>query len=116
MKIKLHNNINNYWCYKFMYDYTQEQFDYIYKHLCFDKLGKNIAIHFCKLKTEIWFYELYINTNYLNKIYAESTEGYQYFKENWGNGVFKLWIYYIDKQELKTIVNKKINIDLIREK
>jgi len=118
MKIKLKQN-NKYWHYQNIYevDCTQKQFDYIFQYLDFDKLDKDIAyIFFNNKKIEKQFKKTYINSNwlYINQVYQKSPEGYQYLKNNWGKDVFKTSIDYPDKQELKTIVNKVINIKLIR--
>jgi len=116
MKIKLTNETwNNYWLYN-MYTYclNQKQFDYICKYLDFDKLYKNKHVYFENHETSEWFHETYTNSHYLEYVYKKSPEGYEWLKENWGNGVFKSHIYYADKQELKTIVNKIINIKLIK--
>jgi len=96
--------------------YTQEQFDYMFKYLDFDKFDKNWYIYFNDKETSEWFYKTHINTDYLKDIYNDSPEGYEWLKENWGKGIFKIVIYYLDKQELKTIVNKIINIELIMNK
>jgi len=117
MKVKL-NKHNNYWRYHRAYEYhcTQKQFDYVFKYLDFDKLDKNENITFNDNKIKEWFYKTHINTDYLKDIYNDSQEGYQWLKENWGKGIFRLFIWYTDKQELKTIVNKVVNIELIRGK
>jgi len=105
-------------CYRYAFDqrqFSQKQFDYIYKHLDFDKVKKNIfSIQFVNNEIKNWFYKTYIN-NYLEYICNSSPEGYQWLKDNLGNGVFKLDICYYDKQELKTIVNKVINVRLMRK-
>jgi len=90
--------------------YNQEQFDYVFKHLNFDKLEKSWHIFFNDKKTEEWFHKTYICSYTLDDIYNDSPEGYKWLKNNWGKGVFKLWIYYQDKQEFKTIVNRVINV------
>jgi len=117
MKIKFiqHNNenwrcniINDEWC------YHQKQFDYMFKHLDFDKLDKNWSICFNSSETIKWFNNKYTKTYFLKEIYKKSPEGYEYLKNNWCKGIFRLFVWYIDKQELKTIVNKVINIKLIR--
>jgi len=96
--------------------YTQEQYDYIFKYLDFDKLDKNYSIHFYKLEITIWFCKTYISSCFFNDIYKHSLEGYEWLKQNFGKSVFKIRINYSDKQELKTIINKIINIKLIRNK
>ena len=105
-----------------MYNYylNQKQFDYVYKYLDFDKLNNNWMneIFFEDNKTMIWFVETYcINNNkkstisiWIDDIHYNSQEGYEYLKENFGNGIFILPILYPDKQELKIIVNRIINI------
>jgi len=45
---------------------------------------------------------------------SSTPEGYQYLKNNWGKGIFKIPVYYSDKQELKTVVNRLINVGLKR--
>jgi len=116
MKIKIYNwdeccnyNIDE-------FNYNQGQFDYIFKYLNVDKLYKNKNVCFKNYETEEWFNETYTNSHYLSKIHNQSPDGYQWLKNNWGNGVFKLYVFYSDKQELKTIVNKIINIELIRKR
>jgi len=112
MKIKI-EQYENYWDYCIdELKYTQKEYDYIFKYLYFDKLDKDDWIKFSNKTAEEWFCKTYINTNYLKAIYHQSPEGYQYLKNNWGKGVFKLYVYYTDKQELKTIVNKTININM----
>jgi len=96
-------------------NYAQEQFDYVYKYLNFDKLDKNWWLLFNNKQTEEWFHETYTNSHYLSKIHNQSPEGYEWLKGNWGNGKFKIDIWYPDKQEFKTIINKIINIELIRK-
>ena len=92
--------------------YSQEQFDYIFKHLDFDKLEKNFPIYFNNDEVEEWFHKAYIERNWLNAIYKASPNGYQYLKDNWGKNIFEMRVCYPDKQELKTIVNRIINIEL----
>jgi len=115
MKIKiLQPRYSNYWRYNLNeWNYIPEEFDYVFKYLDFDKLDKNEHITFNDNKIKKWFFKIYINIRWLEDIYNKSPEGYKWLKENWGNGVFKLDIYYPDKQKLKTIVNKVINIELI---
>jgi len=115
MKIEIERN--KYWyCYKntFELNYTQQQYDYVYKNLDFDKLDKDWFIYFNDCKVEKWFRKKYTNHMFLETIYKESQDGYEWLKENWGNGVFKLPFEYLDKQELKTIVNRIFNIGLKR--
>jgi len=106
MKFKLKKTFNKYWYYNiYEFYYPQEEYDYIFKYLNFDKLNKDCDILFCfkHYAIEQWFEETYEN----------SQKGNEWLKENWGKGVFKLDVYYPDKQELKTIVNKVINIKLL---
>jgi len=115
MKIELFN-LKEYWRYGIgeLY-YSQEEYDYIYKYLDFDKLYKENFIHFKDEETGEWFFKTYINDIDLEIIYNQSPKGYEWLKENWGNDVFKIVIYYSNKQELKTIVNKIINVRLMRK-
>jgi len=117
MKIKL-IEYGSHWRYNIKEkSYTQEQFDYAFKYLDFDKLDKTmyIYIYFNNKKTEDWFKNIYIDNRWLDEIYKKSPLGYEWLKDNWGNGMFKIVICYQDKQELKIIVNKLINIELIRK-
>jgi len=118
MKIKLMKDNGFGWHYNYIYEkyYNQKQFDFVFKYLNFDKLEKCWAIYFNNEEIGEWFYKTYINNCHLSEIYKNSPEGYEYLKENWCKGIFTLWIYYSDKQELKTIVNKIINVKLIRGK
>jgi len=112
MKINLRKRYDKYWRYnRKERNYKQEEFDYVFKYLDFDKLDKDWFIHFNNAKTEKWFRKTYINSDLLAKIYKKSPLGYEYLKDNWGKGIFYLYIYYSDKQELKTIVNKIINVE-----
>jgi len=115
MKIKI-EKWSNYLCYHIhACTYKQKQFDYIYKYLDFDKLYKSEWIYFNNEETEEWFHKTYINNDLLDNIHRNSPKGYEWLKNNWSKSVFKLYyVYYSDKQELKTIVNKVINIKLIR--
>jgi len=114
MKIKLYKYFNHFGYYgKFVAYYAQEQFDYVHKYLSFDKLNKEWMIRFYNKKTEYLFRRTYIDNTILEKIYNHCPEGYQHLKENFAKGIFKIHIEYSDKQELKTIVNRLINIDLI---
>jgi len=103
------------WCYN-INELTLEQkkYDYMFKHLDFDKLDKDNFIFFKNKETEKWFHNKYIYERLLENIYKDSPLGYEWLKENWGNGVFVILVYYQDKRELKTIVNKFINIELKR--
>jgi len=77
------------------YRYIQKQFDYAFKYLDFDKLHK---IYLNNIKVPEEMYQYYSKTEYL--------------KNHWGKSIFKLAVWYQDKQELKTIVNRIINIEL----
>jgi len=113
MKVQLHKIYNNYWRYTMIsMRFTQEEYDYTFKCLDFDKLFKVILIHFNNTKTEKWFYKTYIESCYLECIYSDSFEGYKWLIDNWGKGMFKTIIIYQDKQELKTVVNRIINIEI----
>jgi len=115
MKLKVFS-FATYWFYPINEDnYTQEQFDYVYKYLDFEKLDKNEWISFNNNETRLWFYKIYIESDLLKNIYNNSFLGYEYLKNNWGKGDFNLTVYYSDKQKLKTIVNKVINIELKRK-
>jgi len=121
MKIKIKKRYGN-WYYNIDVAYlSQEQFDYIYKCLDFDKLKYAWlnCIFFKNTKTRKLFYEKYNKGNkltyinlWLSEIYENSPEGYEYLKNNWGKNIFKIHVHYPDEQELKTIVNKVINIHL----
>jgi len=112
MKLLLNKVVENFWYYnKDEIYYSQKQYNYIFKHLNFEKLEKNELICFKDKEIQEWFYKAYINRNSLKDIYNYSPEGYQWLKNHWGKGVFKLYVYYTDKQELKTIVNKIINVE-----
>jgi len=113
MKIKLIKYKNNWRYFIDELDYSQKQFDYIFKHLDFDKLSKDCYIYFSNKKTEKWLRKTYINEDWLKDIYDNSPEGYAWLNENWCKDVFKLYVYYLDKQELKTIINRVINVSLI---
>jgi len=117
MKIKI-CKWQDYWYYKFMYEalYTQEEYDYVFKHLDFVKLNKKWFVFFNNKKTREWFEKTYICENSLSKIYENSPNGYQYLKNNWGKNIFKLHFEYLNKQELRIIVNRVINTKLIRGK
>jgi len=115
MKIKL-INWNKYWHYGLKeYGCTQKEYDYIFKYLDFDTLDKDWYIYFNDKQTDEWFFKTYINDIKLEIIYNQSPNGYQWLKENWGKNTFILPVRYPDKQELKTIVNKVINIELKRD-
>jgi len=115
MKIKTfeHNNFYSYSCNIDEINHTPEQFDYIFKYLDFDKLDKDWYIIFNNEETEEWFRKTYINSDHLISIYDQSPEGYQWLKENLGKNKFRFPVRYPDKQGLKTIVNKLINIKLL---
>jgi len=95
--------------------YCQKQFDYICKYLNFDKLYKDWFIYFNNKETEDWFHKTYIEENWLKSVYNDSPEGYKWLKNNWGNGKFKIDIWYPDKQEFKTAVNRVINTNLKKD-
>jgi len=114
MKIKLKHRYNN-WRYN-IYEtaYNQTQYDYIFKHLDFEELDKDFYIYFNNKQTETLFHKTY-KTNHcqLYNIYENSPLGYEWLKNNWGKSVFFIICYYPDKKELKTIINKVINIELL---
>ena len=115
IKLKQHKNFWHYHTFNYYNElkYSQKKFDYIYKYLDFDKLNKNDSvICFDDSKIEKYFFKTYINNDWLEHIYNKSPDGYQYLKNNWAYGVFRILINYKDKQKLKTIVNKVINIEL----
>jgi len=119
MKIKLKQKNNNYSWYYSNTDvlrYTQKQYDYAFKYLSFDKIEKSCYVHFNKYKTKTWFRTTFVNSEWLcaDEIQEESSEGYQWLEESFSKGIYKLYIYYSNKQEFKTIVNKVINIELKR--
>jgi len=104
---------NNFWRYNVdEYDSTQKKYDYMYNSLDFDKLYKDWYIHFDDKEVGEWFLKTHLNSNYLDEIYNNSPLGYQWLKQNWGKEIFRLYVYYPDKQELKTIVNRIINVKL----
>jgi len=112
MKIKI-NKWKNYWYHNIANHYCiQKKYDYVFKYLDFDKVDKNRHIYFNDYKVKKWFGKAYINEYGLNKIYNNSPLGYQWLKKHWGKSIFKLFVCYIDKQELKTIINRVINIEL----
>jgi len=116
MKIEILKR-SNYFRYS-MYElgFSQAQYNYVFKYLEFDKLRKDVLIQFNDRRIERWFNRKYIYDFSLDYIYKKSFLGYEYLKDNWGKGVFCLYINYPDKQELKTLVNRVINIRLIRGK
>jgi len=102
--------LDNSWRYYIhRWDCSQKQFNYIYKYLNFDKLDKDEWIQFNNKEVGEWFRKTYVNNYCLEYIYENSPLGYEWLKSNWDKGVFEVPIYYSDKQELKTIVNKIIN-------
>jgi len=112
MKIKLNKFENDYWSYIIdVFDYSQKEYDYIFKHLDFEKIYQYHVIYFFNSKKKQWFHETYINSNHLDRIYSQSPEGYQYLKDNWGKHIFTASKRYKSKQELKTVVNKVINVE-----
>jgi len=116
MKIEIIKD-NGFWYYNIdEWNYTQKEFDYAFKYLDFNKLGKKMYIYIFFNNEEIgeWFYKTHINSDWLDKIYKKSPLGYEYLKNNWGKGVFRIPVLYPDKQKFKTIINKVINIELIR--
>jgi len=101
--------------------YTQEQFDYIFKYLNFDKI-KDSRIYFLDKEVEKRFYKTYGNEWWLHHIITHCLpEAYEWLKQNWGKNIFittshfKTMFYYNDKQELKTVINKVINVTLIKK-
>jgi len=115
MKIKL-TRYDEYWYYNINETLcTQEQYDYIFKYLDFEKVDRDCCVFYNNKEIEKWFKKTYINSDCLNIIYNNSPEGYQWLKENWGKDIFNLIIWYSDKQEFKIIVNKVINIKLMYE-
>jgi len=114
MKIKLKKDDDIFYYDVIENDYTQEQFDYIFQYLYFGELSQDCYIIFNNRKTEKWFKKTYINSIYLESIYYKSFKGYEWLEQNWSNGFYRLFVNYTDKQELKTIVNKVINVELIR--
>jgi len=114
MKIDLQKRYDNYWRYFINeYAYTKEQYDYIFKYLDFNKLNKYCYAHFNNEVIAQWFEKTYIDNRWLEEICKESPLGYEYLKKNWSKGVFKVYVYYPDKQELKTIINRVINVSLL---
>jgi len=103
------------------FNYTQEQYDYVFKCLDFDKLKLSFfRIHFNNEEIRKVFKENYVfdfgNDTINQEIYKNNKEINQWLKDNWCKNSFKLGIAYLDKQELKTVVNKIINVELIRGK
>jgi len=120
MKIKLRNYENHYWDYynvKKYYIYKQEQYEYMHKYLNMDTLYKGRYIIFANEEIAEWFHKTYGEYYWLDGIYKNSPDGYQWLKNHWCKGIFWFgFIHSTDKQELKTIVNKVINITLRRNK
>jgi len=115
MKIKMVENYS-YWHFNIIFgSSTQKQYDYIYKHLDFDKLNKQIFL-FDNVKTEQWFFNTFVNNICLQNMEELSQNKYQWLKQNFGKDIFKTSIDYKDKQELKTVINKHINIQLLNKK
>jgi len=115
MKIRVKKTYKNYWVYNannIWGYYTQKQYDYMCKYLDFEKLCKDELIFFNNKETKKTFYETYIDNRWLEDIYNNSPLGYEYLQNNWGKGVFRLYVFYPDKQELKTVVNRIINVGL----
>ena len=116
MKIKMVNSIyTNVYRYNTKTNelhYTQEQYNYVFKYLDFEKLDKD-SVSFCWDTTiKDLLKKQNINSLWLGEIYRDYPDGYRWVKKNFNKNIFKLWIYYIDKQELKTVVNKIINVEL----
>jgi len=120
MKIELIKNDGCGWFYNEICEltYTQKQYDYVLKYLYFDKLDKRWWISFNNKETEEWFYKTYRGYDWLEHIYIKikTPERCEWLKKNWGKGVFKILVNYPDKQKLKTVVNRVINIELKRIK
>jgi len=114
MKIKIGNYSNGFNYSVMELSYIQEQYDYVFKHLDFDKIDKYIIIHFSNEEIKEWFHKTFIKKLSLNTIYKESPNGYQWLKDNWCKNMFTVFIEYQDKQKLITIVNKIINVELTR--
>ena len=114
MKIKIKTEDGNYWYYHGINElyYLQKEFDYMFKYLDFDKIDKKCYIHFNNKEEEEWFRKMYINNTWLKHICNNSPDGYGYLKNNWGKSIFKLILFYLDKQEIKIIINKLVNIEL----
>jgi len=116
MKIELTCYNNDFWYYDIdELDYSQEEFDYIFKYLDFDKLDQEWSISFNNKEVGKWFSETYINIRWLGVINLHSPEGYKWLRDNWGKCLFWVFVYYNNKQELKTIINRVINIKLINQ-
>jgi len=120
MKIEVKTSFGKeYYGYKMIkeWKYKQKQFDYIFKYLDFNKLCMDFSIWFDDENVKYWFKQTYEAHHLISliNIYKYSPKGYEYLKNNWSKGVFILGIMYSDKQILKTIVNKVINIELIME-
>jgi len=86
---------------------NQKQYDYMYKNLDFDKLNKSYNVFLENDK--IWQHKK-INHECLSTISKYFKDDYQLLKNNWGKGIFRVFIEYSDKQELKSIVNRVMNI------
>jgi len=114
MKKKLYK-FNDCWNYNLdEWEYTQEQYDYAFKYLNFNKFNKYQNIHFKNKELRNMFFDTYGESCYLKNIYNTSQKSYEWLKDNWGKNIFTISIFYSDKQELKTIVNKLINIELMK--
>jgi len=115
MRIDLVNFTEGFWYFNLNdIKYQREQYNYAFKYLNFDKLNKHFLISFIDKKTKNDFYKKYTDAKTLISIYSNHPEGYEWLKNNWGKDVFRIGIYYSDKQELKTIVNRVINVELKR--
>jgi len=120
MKIELIRLVNGYDISNWRYfanelAYTRKQYDYIFKYLDFNQLDKSYFI-FNNCEIKFMFYRKYMKSDFIFEVQQQCPEGYEYLKNNWGKGVFSTSIFYQNKQELKTIVNKIINVELIRSK
>jgi len=114
MKICL-KRYNACWYYHHMHEleYTQKQYDYILKHLCFKKINKDSLLWFKSkdIKNDFML-RFKISTCWLKVIYSQCSIGYNWLNDNFGKNIFMTSIKYTDKQELKTVVNRVINIRL----
>jgi len=113
MKIKI-EQCKNHWCYMNESHYTPEQFDYIFKYLYSDKLDENYRIFIYDKEVKKWFSKLYTDGYWSDCVYFNSSEQHQQLKDcHYKNKeIFLTGVVYFDKQKLKTIVNRIINIAL----
>jgi len=94
----------------------QKEYDYIFKSLKFDELNLPDRIRFIDTIMKNEFFNKYqITQDSFGKIDHEG-EGYEWLKNNFGNGIFRIAIFHKNKQELKTIVNKVVNMEFRRGK